>query len=489
MSTLVAALAALTLSQAPVAQPPATPRAAPPAAPAAAGPDLTLDEALQRALEENTDLQVARARLSQAKAGVWKAWSYHLPQVTAGGTWTHNNAQTELNLPIATYLRERTGGPGEPAEPINDLFGRPLPGNPPTNGGAGPSYFLYENRINATLQAYDQLGGQLQVTQAIFAPAAWFGIKAAYAGADLAEWSAETARREVLFGVAQLYYGVTSLKKLVAVAEELQGIAARQERDAKVRLEAGTIAKVAYLRASIDLARADQDLIRARNAYESARLALSVALVRDARFEVVEPPEPPLPADLTHLEEGALQARPDLKAAVSGEAVAANLRRVAVARYLPSLGAFFRYQMANVGGFTGQSDSWAAGLALNWTIFDGGLREAEIKEGSARIAEAEATRRGLEYRITAEVKQAILDLESAQANAVKSKEQARLAEENQRLVDVSFRAGAATAVEQADATAQLRTAAIAATADGLQAQLAAVKLLKVAGIYVQGAGK
>jgi len=105
------------------------------------------------------------------------------------------------------------------------------------------------------------------------------------------------------------------------------------------------------------------------------------------------------------------------------------------------------------------------------------------------MAEAEAQRRGLEYRITAEVKQAILDLESAQANAVKSKEQARLAEENQRLVDVSFRAGAATAVEQADATAQLRTAAIAATADGLQAQLAAVKLLKVAGIYVQGTGQ
>jgi outer membrane protein TolC len=204
---------------------------------------------------------------------------------------------------------------------------------------------------------------------------------------------------------------------------------------------------------------------------------------------VVEPPEPPLPADLGHLEEGAQKARPDLKAAVSNEALAANLRRVAVARYLPTVGAFYRYQIANAGGFTGQNDSWAAGLGLSWTIFDGGLREAEIRDGSARVAEAEATRRGLEYRITAEVKQAVLDLESAQANAVKSKEQARLAEENQRLVDVSFRAGAATAVEQADATAQLRTASISATTDALQAQLAAVKLLKVAGIYVQGEGR
>jgi outer membrane protein TolC len=480
MITLAAALAALTLAQAP---------AAPTAARPPAGPALTLDEALARALEANTDLVVARARLDQAKAGIWKAWSYHLPQVTAGASWTHNDTDSKIALPIATYLRDRdtTLPPGDPGNPANtvttDAFGQALPGLAPAGS------FLVTNTVEATLQKLDQVGGQLQVNQALIAPQAWFGIKAAYAGADVAAWSAETARREVLFGVAQLYYAVTSLKKVLSVTEELQGIAARQERDAKVRLDAGTIAKVAYLRAQIDLTRAEQDVLRARNAYESAKLALSVALVRDADFEVVAPAEPPLPADLGHLEEGALQARPDLKAVRAGEDVAANLKRSAVARYFPSLGAFFRWQVANVGGFTGQNDSWAVGLGLSWTIFDGGLREAEIKDYDARVAEAAATRRGLEQRISAEVKQAVLDLQSAQANAVKAKEQARLAEENQRLVDVSFRAGAATAVEQADATAQLRTAAISATTEALAAQLAAVKLLKVAGVYVQGPAK
>ena len=46
-------------------------------------------------------------------------------------------------------------------------------------------------------------------------------------------------------------------------------------------------------------------------------------------------------------------------------------------------------------------------------------------------------------------------------------------------MDVSFKAGAATAVEQADATAQLRAASFGATADELTARLAALKLLKV----------
>lgn len=457
MSTFVAALAALTLAQAPATPPPA-------AAP------LTLDEALQRAAQANTDLRAAQARLAQAKAGIWKAWSFHLPQVTAGATWTHNSAAAVIPF-VTRYRLEANGSP---------LVLDPVTGAPT---GASPYDVVADQVTDVTIQEIDQLGGQVQVSQALLAPQAWAGIQAAYRGAEVATKSAEAARREVLFGVAQLYYGVTSLRRLVKVSEELQGIAARQEKDAQVRLETGTIAKVGSLRAQIDRARADQDLIRARNAYESARLSLAAALDRGADFEVVEPPEPTLPADTAGLEQEALRARPDLQAARLNEALAGSLRRVAEARYLPSLGAFFRWQIANVSGFTGQNDIWAAGLGLTWTILDGGLREAELREGSARIAEAEANRRGLENRVTAEVRQALLDLDSARANAVKAREQARLAEENQRLVDVSFRAGAATAVEQADATAALRTAAIAATTEGLQAQLAALKLLKVAGVF------
>ena len=472
MSTIVAALAALTLAAAP------EPQAA--AAPPPAGPPLTIEEALQRAAAANTDLQAAQARLAQARAGVWKAWSYHLPQVTAGATWTHYDAETTLSLPAATYLRDRTGAPGtegNPTEPADDFLGNPLPGAAPATS------FLVTRSLDVTLQKLDTIGGQVQVNQALIAPQAWAAIQAAYRGADVAAKTVEAARREVLFGVAQLYYGVTALKKLVKVSEELQGIAARQEKDAKVRLDAGTIAKVGYLRAQIDLVRAEQDLLRARNAYAAAKLSLAAALDREPDFEVVEPPEPPLPGDTAALEKTALEARPDLLAARRNEDLAVSLRRVAAARYLPSVGAFFRWQTANVTGFTGQNDSWSAGVGVTWTILDGGLREAELREGSARIAEAEANRRGLENRVAAEVRQVLLDLESARANAVKAREQARLAEENQRLVDVSFRAGAATAVEQADATAALRTAAIAATTEALQAQLAVIKLLKVAGVF------
>jgi multidrug efflux system outer membrane protein len=422
MTTLTTALLALSLAQAPQT--------------------LTLREALQRADEMNLDLQAARTRVTQAKANVWKAWSGHLLQIGVSGAWNQNDRLSAFQLP---------------------------------NGSGGT--------ITATIQPRTQLAGQAQATQVLLAPQLWFAIQSAYRAEDAVTYGVENARRDILFGVAQAYYAVASLKRLVEVSVQLQEIAARQARDAEVRYKAGTVAKVAKLRADIDLTRAEQDLIQAKNSYEGARLALAVLLDRKPDFEVVEPAEPPLPADTSGLEQAALENRQDIKAARSTEDVYLSLRRVSAMRYLPTVAAFGRATYADPAGLTGQKEAWTIGLSLNWTILDGGLREAELRDTSARIAEAEFTRRALENRAQAEVRNALLDLESARANTRKAKEQRDLAAENQRLVDVSFKAGAATAVEQADATSALRSAEIQYATQALQVQLAAVRVLRASGTF------
>jgi len=401
---------------------------------------LTLQQALIRADEVNLDLQAARTRVTQAKATVWKAWSGHLLQIGVAGSWNQNDRLVEFPL-----------------------------------GG-----------FNVTVQPRTQLAGQVQATQVLLAPQLWFAIQSAYRAEDATVYSVENARRDILFGVAQTYYGVASMKRLMDVAVQLQEIAGRQARDAEIRFKAGTIAKVAKLRADIDLARADQDLIRARNSYEGARLALAVLLDRQPDFEVVEPAEPPLPADTSKLEQAALENRFDLKAARSLEGVYSSQRLASAMRYLPTVAAFGRATYADPAGLTGQKEAWTIGLSLNWTILDGGLREAELRDTSAKMAEAEYSRRALENRSVAEVRNALLDLESARANAIKAREQRDLAAENQRLVDVSFKAGAATAVEQADATAALRNAEIQLATESLQAQLAGVRVLRASGTFDPG---
>jgi outer membrane protein TolC len=315
----------------------------------------------------------------------------------------------------------------------------------------------------------------------IFSPSLWLAIRAASRGEDVAELTLEDVRRDILFGTAQAYYGVAALRQGVLVSERLLEIAARQEKDARVRYEAGAIAKVGLLRAEIDRGRAEQDLIRARNSHESARIALATLLDRPADFEVADPPEPQLPSGGAELEAAALRDRADVRAARRSVDVAESERSARRARYFPDVAGFGRRIWQNEAGLTGQKDSWAVGISLQWRLLDGGLREAEIREATARVDEAEASAASAEAKARAEVRQALLDLESARANSAKAREQRELAAENQRLVDVSFRAGAATAIEQADATAVLRNAEIAQTTELLAAQLAALRVLRVAG--------
>jgi outer membrane protein TolC len=482
MSTFTAVALALVVGQAPgetPSAPPAPPAqpAATTAAPAAQPPPagaITLDEALRLASERNLDLKAAEARLRQADELSWKAWSGYLPQLTVSGTYTRNQYEAVLPFPVYSQVRTRVGAPGDPGNPVDPPRFLPLPGDP-------SPYFLATVTQDVTLQAQDQLGAQADLNQALVAPQVWFLIRNASRGERIAALGVEGARREVLFGVAQAYYGVSALKRALDVSGRLFEIAGRQDKDARVRFQAGTIAKVGLLRAQIDRTRAEQDLRRAHNSYESARIALATLLDRPVDFDVVDPPEPALPGDMAGLEEAALRERPDVRSARLQVDVAHGGRNAAIARYLPNLGAFGRYQIANTGGFTGEKDAWAVGLGVQWRILDGGLRESDIREGNARIAEAEAALSSAVAKARQEVKQALLDLESARANAAKAKEQRDLAAENQRLVDVSYRAGAATAVEQADATAALRNAEIGYTSETLGAQLAALRVLKVAG--------
>lgn len=465
MRTLAAALAA-TLALYPLAAPAQSPQ--PPGAPSR--PALTLEAALRRASEANLDLQAARARLEQAQAGIARAWSQHLLQVHAGASYTRNSYSSAIDLPTGFYVRDLGSPQGPPA-------GQGVPGEP-TALAVVPSGVSH-----AVLLEQDQLGARVEVSQPLVAPPLWFSIRASRQGAAAAEQSVDAARREVLFGVARAYYGVVSLAKLVDVSERLLEIARRQERDAASRYRAGTIPRVGPVRAEIDRARAEQDVVRARNAYQSARIALALLLDREPDFEVQEAPEPRLPGDLGGLNETAQRQRPDLRAARLGEEAARSLRLSSVMRYLPTVGAFGWWQVSNATGFSGQRDSWAVGIGLSWTLLDGGLREAEVREGSARAAEATARRSLAEATAAAEVRQAVLDLESARANARKAREEADLAAENQRLVETSYQAGAATAVEQADAAASLRNAEVRATTEALQAQVAALRVLYVAGLF------
>lgn len=431
---------------------------------------LTLDDALARAAEANLDLAQARARLDEARAELRKAWSHQLPQLHASASYTRNDRAARVTLPTGFLVRD-LGAPQGPGP------GGPVPGAP-TTLAVVPS-----GTRDLTVQEVDQLGARADASLALLAPELWYSIDAARLGARAAERGLAAAREEILFGVAQAYYGAASLAEVVEVDRRLLEIARRQEDETRTRWRAGTLPRVALVRAELDRVRAEQDLVAAENARAAARIGLALLLDRPPDFEVVRPAEPALPADLGGLADLAASARPDVQAARLSEAAAESARRAATARWLPTVGAFGRWQVSNVTGFTGERDAWAVGVAASLPVLDGGLRRAEHRQARARVAAASAARRGAEARARADVERGLLDLGSARASATKAREQRELAAENLRLVAAAFQAGSATAVEQADATASLRNAEALVTTEELAVNLAALRLLRAAGSF------
>jgi len=403
-----------------------------------ATPVLTLDEALTEARQKNLDLRVARARLQQSQVLAQKAWASYLPTLSVGASYTRNSTETRISFP-----------------PLME---------------------------EVVIQPANALGAQAELRQALLAPQLWTAIQGAHIAEEVATLSTAHATRELLFAVAQAYFGAASLQEAIRASERLREVNEARVKDTQARFEAGTVTRVALLRAQLDLARSEQDLLRARNAFASARLSLATLLQREADFELALPPVPEVPEAGKHLASQALEARPDVAAARRNLDLARVRKTGAWLAYAPSLGLNAAYRWSNAAGFTGQNDTWALTLGAQWVLWDGGLREATLQEESARIAEASALQKQTEARVSEEVAQARLEYENARANLAKAEEALSLARESQRLIDISFKSGVATYLEVTDANAALTGAEVGFVAERLQTSVAALRLLRAAGM-------
>ncbi|MCP3098249.1 TolC family protein [Myxococcus sp. K15C18031901] len=411
---------------------------------ATALPVLTFEEALALAEKQSPGIDAARARLQQSRELSNKAWAGYLPSVTASGSYTRY--PKELSFSMA----------GIP-DPI-------------------------------VLQNQNQLAGQLTAQQALLVPKLWPAIGNAYLGERVGALTAENTRRETLFAVAQAYLGAASLRESLAVQDQLLEVRRGFERDAENRFEVGDVERLAVLRATLDRKQAEQEVVRSRNAYATAKSALAALLGRPVDFDVAPPEEtkvalPSDAKDAATAEKTALDQRPDAAAARLNVDLARGGRRQVAMEYLPNLFATGNFTATNTGGLTGQATNWNVGLSLSWTLFDGGLREANLREASGKIAEANANLRGAEEKIRDEVRKARGELETAEVNLATAEERVKLSWESARLAKQSFDAGATTYLQVTDVNATLASAQLSAVAEALNVQLSRLALARAMGLF------
>ncbi len=419
--------------------PPATP-AAPDLRPAltpspspAAARALTLAEAERSAREHQPQLFQARASTEAAGARADQASAPLLPQVAGSASY------------------QRTTG---------NFVARP--GTFPTNatGGAGATwktsdYYAFGITASQLVWDFGETSGRWRSAQA------------------LARAQRDTERAtevQVLLTVRAAFFNARAQRDLVRVATETLANQEAHLRQVEGFVQAGTRPEVDLFQARTDRANAQVQVINAENAYAIARAQLNQAMgvsgatdyeVASDTLPSVEGEDAPVDALVPEAERN----RPDL-VSLEEQARAQELTsRALEGGYGPTLGVSTGLTDA---GPTLRSTvwNWNATATLTWSLFQGGLTRAQVREARATASALRAQAEILRQQIRVDVDQARLAVRAAKGSLGAANEALTNARERLRQAERRYQLGVGSLIDLGDA----QLAATAAAAQLVQAE-------------------
>jgi outer membrane protein TolC len=422
---------------------------------AARGQDsLTLDQAVQLALKQNPALAAAADEADAAKARVAQVRAGWFPRLDASQGFTRGNNPVYV---FGTLLTQRHFTAANFALP---LLNAPAPLD------------NFQTRFDGQVSLFDS--GRTLMRQ-----------RGAERLKTAADYETEQARQDLILRVVRAYYDVLVAREDLVAAQEALKTAESSAGRARSLEQAGLVVSSDRLSADVFRAQMKDREIRAANALELARLALSRELglapgtLREPSGSLAEPAAPATTPE--EWERIALAERPALRAVELQQQASDANRKLAKAEFGPRLGLFadFERDAETLGGPSGTN--WAAGARLDLNLFAGGADHARVAEAEARSREAGHQLEWFRSGVQLEVRQAYLETVAAAQRAAAARDSVEQARESLRILQNRYQAGLITITELLRAeTAQLeaRTGYLAALHDW---QVARAQLERAAG--------
>ena len=385
--------------------------------PPSASQILTLPNAIRVALERNPTVRAAAAYSQAVREGIAEAKAARMPRVDFSEGFTRSNNPVYVFGTLLTQQRFNA----------TDFALNFLNTPPPLDN--------FRTQLSTALPLYD--GGQMGRR-----------IKDAKLGSEGARETAQRTRQEVIFHVVKAYTDILLAQENVRVAESALKTAESSLQRAQARQEEGQGIPSDLLSAQVYVAQTQEDLLQAQNAANVARAALSVAMgLPEDTVNNIEPGLTEVKYDagaLADRQQRALATRPDLRELNLGVQRAANGSRLARAEFLPKVNAFASWEQDNETFLDHGGNNWAAGLSLNFNIFDGGANRARLAAAHYRQAQAQAQATQMAADVKLQVREAYLNLTTAQQRLEVSRDAQSQAEESLRIIQNRYEAGLAT---------------------------------------------
>ena len=381
--------------------------------------DLTLADAVQRALEVQPAIVQARGDQRNARAGQRSANGAFFPTINLGGS---------------------------------------------SNNGSNARYNSSTGEITAALSK-TSYSGSLAVSLDLFDGLRRFGNRsAADATLDAAEAGLVNQRYQVTAATAQIFFTALADEDLVRVAESQLQRAKQNLQISVNRFAVGATLRSDTLTATVDLGTAQLTLLQARGnlATAQANLGRQVGVdgpVRAVRDSLLAPPP-----DTTALRAQVLDASPQIQQAEAQARAAGAQVRVARAEYWPTLSASYSNGYSGLEAPWSSSpnylNNWALRFSVSWMLFNGFAREGNQVSASVQRDVAEAHAADLRRQLNALFTQQTAALFTASAQIGFADANVAAAGEALRVQQDRYRLGAGTLLDLLTAEANLTEAQV-----------------------------
>ena len=488
---------------------------------------LSLQEALDMAMANNSKIKAERAKVDIAQSGEDEAFARFLPTVSLSAGITKINDPISIDLGriqeplsniagaaayskayLATYngaylkayqeavAQAKKAGMDEKSAKAYvdsksaDIWSGVVNSKAANDAAvqyaenAGKQYSEQINNSDFNMKVQDDwfFNARLTVVWPIFTG---FKIYSAYDAAkenvNARKAEFEMAQNTVLMDVATKYFTLRLCEELVGMRETTKKDLEEHLNRSKKLEEGGQISKTERLRAEVALAEAENAYEDALRDQSLARMALASLLHTDTSLTATTPVESPEGIrTMDEFKALAIEKHPGLRQLRIERKRNQNAVKAAQADYYPTV-ALFGYKELYTRDLTLLEPEWAIGAKLQWDIFKGGDTRAKVSSAKAMDRSLGSLEEETIDNLKLLVEKRWRELEHAKGRLTSLVKTRELAVEALRSQNKAYEAGLATGLEVVDAELALSRLQVADLKAHYDAVIAWLGLLEAAG--------
>jgi outer membrane protein len=415
--------------------------------------EYSLDDLYRTALKAAEKIKISEENILIAEAGKSKAMSYLLPRLTTFASFTDF---TEAKYSAASTI--------------------------PTPGGAitFPGSLIQPHAAGAWGVRLDE---SLSLSGREFT-----SLKISEDNLEKNRLDTYAMKEDYLLAVAFAYYNVLKAGKYLEIADANVERLSTYRQAADKRFRVGEVTRTVLLRAEAELSGALSDRMTAINSLELATAHLNrIVGLRDVVRLKAEPSADPDISPVETYVTTAMAERSDLKGLEIQKKLTARQVRYASGAHWPSISISGIYSGLDQSpaASTINRESIYAGVALNFPIYEGGLRQAEVREARSKEKQGSLLYDDMKKTIGIEVQAAYLDLMTQKAMLKFLEDQLVFARDNFQAVARQFEFGLAHSIDVMDANTLLVSAERRASDAAYNYQMAVMRMKKATGVLLK----